>query len=286
MKTDIIVTLSAEHLAQILSKNQDVNIHCLGKNKDEKRYFPDGEVYINLPEIQGERIVVLHSGAPKPNDGLVELEFTLNLLKERKIKPELFITYFPYGKQDLVFQDGEINAAQTLVEKWVNFYGVKKIFVIDGHFMGRDWVKKYPLENISGVDTLKNAVLSKYPEIFFIAPDAGSVRRNGLRGFVKKRKNSYETEISCDKDFENDIKGKILGVIDDMIETGGTMVSVCKKAKELGASKIIAIVTHGVLQSGIDKIADSYEELFLSNTINCNGANVDISNLIIKSLKD
>lgn len=287
MKIDVISTSSVEHLAKSLEKNSDFNVHYLGKNKDGKRYFPDGEVYVNLGELGGERTVVLYSGAPNANDNLVELEFVLGLLKDRKISPvELFITYFPYGKQDLVFKEGEINAAETLIKRWIDFYGIKKIYVIDGHFMGRDWVKQYPVVNISSVDTLKQAVLAKYPEIFFIAPDAGSIRRNNLPGFSKSRKNSYEIEMSCDKEFQKEVAGKTVGVIDDMIETGGTMVCVCKKCKEIGASNTIAVVTHGVLQSGVEKIKNAYDELFLTNTINCACANVDISGLIIKSLNN
>ncbi|OGZ91415.1 MAG: hypothetical protein A2599_01010 [Candidatus Staskawiczbacteria bacterium RIFOXYD1_FULL_39_28] len=281
MKIDIIATSSAEHLAEILSKKSDFDVHYIGKNKDGKRYFPDGEVYVNLGKLSGERAVVLHSGAPNPNDGLVELEFALNILKYRQINfIELFITYFPYGKQDLIFQDGEINAAEALIKKWTNFYGVKKIYIIDAHFIGREWVKKYPIEDIPSTSILKAEVLKKYPEIYFIAPDAGSVRRNNLPGFTKKRKNSYEIEMFCDENLEKNIRGKIVGVIDDMIETGGTMACVNKKCRELGAHKAIAIITHGVLQGGIDKIKNAYDELFLANTIRLKEANVDISDLI------
>jgi len=285
MKTDIVVTSSAEHLAKILSKNSAFSIHYLGKNKDDKKYFPDGEVYVNLEDFSGERVVVLHSGAPSVNDGLVELEFLLGLLKERKTKSvELFLTYFPYGKQDMAFKAGEINAAETLISKWIEFYNVKKIYIIDAHFAGRDWVNKYPIENISGVEILQKIVLTKYPDVIFIAPDAGSVRRNSLSGFAKKRKNSHEVETSCDDDFKRKVEGKKIGIVDDMIETGGTMVSVCKKCKELGATKIIAVVTHGVLQSGVDRIKNSYDELYLTNSIENDASNVDVSGLIADSL--
>ncbi|MBU2539621.1 ribose-phosphate diphosphokinase [Patescibacteria group bacterium] len=287
MKIDLIPTLNSEHIARILSKNPDFHIHYIGKNKNSQRYFPDGEVYVNLGKLCKRKIVVLHSGAPNPNDGLVELEFVLNLLKDRRMNPvELFITYFPYGRQDSVFKNGEINAAEVLIKKWINIYGVKKIYIVDTHFKGKDWVSKYPIEHISGVGILKKAVSDKYPEVFFIAPDAGSARRNNLPGFIKKRKNSYDIEISCDKNFEKDIKGKIVGVIDDMVETGGTMVCVHKKCKDFGALKTIAMITHGVLQSGVDKINNIYDELFLTNTIKCNGVNVDISSLIVNSLID
>ncbi|MCX6719893.1 MAG: hypothetical protein NTV36_02190, partial [Candidatus Staskawiczbacteria bacterium] len=123
-----------------------------------------------------------------------------------------------------------------------------------------------------------------YPEIFFVAPDIGSARRNKLPGFLKKRNNSFNIEISCDENFAKSINGKTIGVIDDMIETGGTMVGVYRKCKELGASKTIAMVTHGVLESGIEKIINIYDDLFLTNTIWRDSTNVDISSLIIEQI--
>jgi ribose-phosphate pyrophosphokinase len=212
----------------------------------------------------------------------LELEFILNLLKERKISVELFVTFFPYARQDCVFQPGEINIAETLIKNWTRVYKVKKIWVVDAHFKGRDWVKKYPIKNISAVDVLKQAVLKKYPDIFLISPDSGAKRRSGLPGFKKKRKNSYEVKLTRDKNLAKAINGKVVGVFDDMIETGGTMVKACQKCRELGAKKVIAIATHGVMQSGVDRITKTFDELFLTNTINCASANVDVSDLIIR----
>ena len=140
------------------------------------------------------------------------------------------------------------------------------------------------MEDISSIGLLKEAVFAKYPDISFIAPDIGSARRNNIRGFTKKRNNSYLVEIFWDKDLENSIKGRIVGVIDDMIETGSTMAIVCEKCKELGAKKTVAIITHGVLKIGVDRVKNACDELFLTNTINSGSVNVDVSSLITKSL--
>jgi len=285
MKINLIPTSSAENLAQILAKNPDFDVHFLKKNKDGKRFFPDGETYVNVGSFSGEKTVVLHSGAPNPNDGIAELEFILEILKEGRVNNvELFISYFPYGKQDLAFLDGELNIAEALIKRWISYYGVRKIYIIDAHFKGREWAGKYPIEHVSCMDVLKQAVLQKYPEIFFVAPDAGCARRNNLPGFSKKRNSSYDIEITCDNNFGESIRGKTVGVVDDMIETGGTMVGVCKKCRELGAAKTVAVATHGVLKEGIEKIKNIYDGLFLTNTIWSGASNVDISNLIAQQI--
>jgi len=287
MKIEIISTQNAEYLAKDLEKNPNFHVNFLQKNNDGKRFFPDGELYIRLDEIKKQkgRVVVLHSGIPSPNDGLVELELVLTLLKDRKIGPiDLFITYFPYSRQDKAFKKGEINIAEILIKNWIKNYGVKTIYVADAHFVGEKWVKKYPIVDVCVHKKLMEIAREKYPEIVFITPDHGSYRRTKISGFLKKRKDSYNVEIFHNEKLKESVNGKIVGVIDDMIETGGTLSRINDKCKELGASKTIAIVTHGVLQSGVDKIKNAYDELFLTNTINCKNANVSILNLITNTI--
>ncbi len=110
MKTFIIPTSQALHLAPKQSEfatGQAKNILARAKNfeiifpnlsKDEKKYFPDGEIYIRISrakKLKGGRVIVLHSGAPKPNEGLMELELILQILRDNRLKPEVIFTYFP-----------------------------------------------------------------------------------------------------------------------------------------------------------------------------------------------
>ncbi len=158
MKTFVIFTAAAEHLALNLRKKA-INLEFIfpEKNKEGRRFFPDGEVYIRIPEInklKNKRVIILHSGVPNPNSGLIELEMILQILKDRKIKPEIFFTYFPYCQQDKTFEPGETNVAENLIRKLVDYYGVKKIFSIDPHFGKMAWVKKYPVVSISATPLL------------------------------------------------------------------------------------------------------------------------------------
>jgi len=117
-----------------------------------------------------------------------------------------------------------------------------------------------------------------------MAPDEGGAKRASLQGLSKERKNSFDVSVGCSKNFGRNIQGKIVGVADDIIGTGGTMVCAGAKFKEVGAKKIIAIATHGVLESGIERVKKAYDDLFLANTINCKNSNIDISKLISKTL--
>jgi len=279
----IIPTLKVKHLTGILAKK--FKILLPGLNKNGKGYFPNGEVYVRIPKIariKNKRVIVLHSGAPEPNKGLIELELILQILKDNKIKPEIFFTYFPYGMQDKIFEKGETNVAQSLVEKLTNYYEVKKIYTIDAHFGGRKWVKKYPIINISAVPLLIEKAKKDFGEdVLFLSPDIGGERRTKILGFKKKRLSSFNVEIFSSR---LNLKGKIVAVVDDVIKTGGTLLKFYKIAKKSGANKVIALATHGVLRDGISKIKKKYSKLYLTNTIKQKESNIDITELILKNI--
>jgi ribose-phosphate pyrophosphokinase len=286
---NIIPTSTAEHLGKKLIGTPDIKVFFLGKNKDNKRYFPDGEVYVRIPEV-GKltgRTVVLHSGAPNPNSGLVELEMVLQIVGRSKAAPiEVFLTYFPYGKQDKIFREGETNAAKDLVEKLIEYYQVERVFIVDAHFAGREWVKGYPIVEIPAHDLLINGSLQDYPGVVFITPDLGGQRRTGLKGLGKKRLDSYRTEMQADEELKALIEGQVVGVVDDFVETGGTLIRCYEKCIKWGAKEVFALVTHGVLPSGIKKVLRKYSRLYLTNTIDREEANIDVSGLILGSLRN
>jgi ribose-phosphate pyrophosphokinase len=286
MKTSFILTSTTEYLlASLKRKANNFEFVFSGKNKEGKRFFPDGEVYIRIAEVNNlrdRRVIVLHSGAPNPNEGLVELEMILQILKDHKIKPELFFTYFPYGKQDRAFENGEANIAESLIKKLIDYYRVKKIYIIDPHFAKMEWIKKYPLTSIATASFLiEKAKKDLGQNIMFLSPDKGGKRRTGISGIKKKRIDSFRVESFSPK---INVQGKTIGVVDDLLETGGTLLKFYEVMRKSGADKIIALITHGVLDSGIKKIKKKFLKTYLTNTINKKEANVDITDLIVDNI--
>ncbi|PIP24350.1 MAG: hypothetical protein COX35_01215 [Candidatus Nealsonbacteria bacterium CG23_combo_of_CG06-09_8_20_14_all_37_18] len=288
MKNFIIPTSQTEELARnILKIAKNFEVIFPDLSKDGKRYFPDGEIYMRIlkaKKLSGKRVIVLYSGAPKPNEGLTELELILQILRDNNIKPEVFFTYFPYGMQDKVFKKGEANVAENLVEKLINYYKVKKIYIIDPHFGGRKWMKKYPIISISAIPSLIKKAKEDFGEnILFLSPDKGGQRRTKISGFRKKRYDSFSVKILSPK---INLNGEIVAVTDDMIKTGGTLLKFAEFAEQSGAKKILALITHGVIPAGISKIKKKYSKLYLTNTIEQKEANVDITDLILKTLSE
>jgi len=286
METFVIFTSAAEHLAPNLRKKVN-NLEFIfpEKNKEGQRFFPDGEVYTRIPgikKLKKKRVIILHSGIPNPNAGLIELELILQILKDQKIRSELFFTYFPYGRQDKVFKLGETSAAESLVKKLINYYKVRKIYIIDPHFGERGWVKKYPVVSVSAVPSLAGKIKEDFGhDVLLVTPDKGAKRRTGILGLNKKRVNSFEVKPFSSKIA---VKGRTIGVVDDMIGTGGTLLRFYEFAKDSGAEKIVALVTHGVLDAGIKKIKKRFTKLYLTNTINKKEVNVDVSDLIVDAI--
>ncbi len=270
----LVSTTHAEHIAKNL---KDFKVVFLGKNKDEKHYFPDGEVYVRIPEVKmlaSQHVTVLHCGMPEPNAGLLELFTVLDLVSEQKPKSiDIFFLYFPFQKQDKVFQTGEINMAESICCKLVNYYKVRKIYVIDAHFHKTDWTSRYPLIHISAEQMLK---ASLPPDALIVAPDAGSQRRSSIAGLEKKRVDSFNVEVSGDLN----VKGKTVVVWDDMIATGGTMVKAYEFFKAAGAKKVIAAATHAVILSGVERVKAAFDGLVVTNTIDNPHASVDVSEIV------
>lgn len=285
MKTFIIPTSQSEYLVKGTKKQGNFDIVFLEKNKESLRLFPDGEVYVRIPQIEKigkSRVVVLHTGMPNANAGLIELEMVLQALKNVKAKVELFFSYFPYGMQDKAFKKGEINAAESLVKKFVEYYNVKKVYVIDPHFGNEKWLRKYPINIVSAIPILaKKAKEDLGSDVLFLSPDEGGKRRTGIKGGEKERIDSFQVEMTCNA---MDLRGKKVAVVDDIIETGGTLVRFYDFIKKCGAEKSVVLATHGVLKSGIERIKKTYSGLYLTNAIDQKEANVDIKDLILKNI--
>jgi len=285
MRTSIIFTSGTEHLeANFRKKTKNFEFIFPEKNKEGRRFFPDGEVYIRISginKLKNGRVIILHSGIP--NSGLIELEMILQVLKDRKIRPEIFFTYFPYCQQDKAFELGETNVAENLIRKLVDYYGVRKIYSIDPHFGRMPWVKKYPVVSISAIPLLIKKIKEDFGrDILLLSPDKGGKRRTGISGLKKKRIDSFKVKHFSSKIA---VKGRIIGVVDDIIETGGTLLRFYEFTKKSGAKKVIALITHGVLDAGIKKIKKRFTKLYLTNTINKKEANVDITDLVANAIK-
>ena len=266
---DTIVTPTAEHL--------DLDAARLDSHpQNESRLFPDGEVYVQLESVaEIESALVVHSGQPRPNRGLAYLYGLLDLLTKHDVLITLCFTYVPYGMQDKEFYPGTVNYARTLLDHIIR-YPVRQVYAIDPHFSHRDWFAKYPVTHLHAFPLVRERVDANLDEYVVVGPDLGAVERFGIPSYEKSRKGAYDVELEG----QLDVEGRNVLVFDDLIETGGTMVAAYDRLKSQGADTVVAAAVHGVLDEGIRRVQDTYDDLYLTNTIETDAGTVSIESLV------
>lgn len=269
---DYITTPTAEHL--------DLDADTLNPHpQNDTRIFPDGEVYVQLSSIdEMDEVVVVHSGQPHPNRGLIELYGVLDLLQEHDVPADVCFTYMPYGMQDDTFYDGTLNYSRAIIQTLVDYYDVGTVYTVDAHFSERDWIDAFPVENVHAFPLIQDRVAMD--DYVVVGPDLGAVKRFGIAGFEKERTGAYDVSLSGDLD----VDGKNVLVFDDIIETGGTMAAAYETLQEQGAERVEAAAVHGVLDDGVERVGVTYDALHLTNTIKSPYSTIDIEPLLEETL--
>jgi len=224
---------------------------CLAEGKCLISHYKDGEILVHIDEnIKGRKVFVLGSTFP-PAENTLELIILINTLKENGAKKIIVLMpYFGYGKQDKMKYSGDAMSAK-LMANIIDLAGAGKIIALDLHSeMAGSYFKK--LKHLSAVDTLaayfKNIGLKK---TVIISPDKGGIERAKRFASCLKIKKIVVIEKYRPKVDENKvikIKGRVKGrniiIVDDMTQTGGTLIESAKALKKEGAGDIYIALTH------------------------------------------
>jgi len=224
---------------------------CLAEGKCLISHYKDGEILVHIDEnIKGKKVFVLGSTFP-PAENTLELIILINTLKENGAKKIIVLMpYFGYGKQDKMKYSGDAMSAK-LMANIIDLAGADKIIALDLHSeMAGSYFKK--LKHLSAVDTLaayfKNIGLKK---TVIISPDKGGIERAKRFASCLKIKKIVVIEKYRPKVDENKvikIKGRVKGrniiIVDDMTQTGGTLIESAKALKKEGAGDIYIALTH------------------------------------------
>ncbi|MEM7815763.1 MAG: phosphoribosyltransferase family protein [Candidatus Aenigmatarchaeota archaeon] len=312
----ILPTDQAEHIGERMKrKYTNFKYISLGPNNDGKLEFADREQYTNvrnIEQIDGEDVLVLHCAAPRPNSSTLRLYHTLCSLSDPQysegkkiingeevkvykplgVKPksiQVFFLYAPQCKQDWPDKTGSINAAKQVLDI-CKLYGAKRFFALDVHYEGEEWTRDYDIVYTSVIDLLiSKAYEDGYRDLIWVAPDSGMARRARHRGIdvlsmKKTRLNSRETIVDCPAELKKILKGKSVGVIDDLLGTGGTMYKAGEKLKECEVEESIACVPHLRLTEGYKRIEEIFSDIYVSNSIKNDYSKVDITDRVAETI--
>ena len=241
--------------------------------------FSDGEISVNMNEtVRGCDVFVVQSTNSPVNENLMELLIMIDALKRASAgRITAVIPYYGYARQDRKAKARDPITAK-LVANLITAAGADRVLTMDLHAAQIQGYFDIPLDHLQGGAILADYFNSKNIEdLVVVSPDLGSVTRsrkfaNGLDGDVplaiidKRRPKANVCEIM---NIIGDVKDKNVILLDDMIDTAGTIANAANALKDLGAKNVYACCTHGVLSGpAFERINNSaIEELVMLNTI-------------------
>ena len=256
--------------------------HSLGRElgKIEAGQFSDGESYVKIGEIvRGFDCFIIQSTSNPVNDNLMELLITIDALKRASAgRITAVIPYYGYARQDRKARARDPISAK-LVADLIQAAGADRVLTMDLHSAQIQGFFALPVDHMKGnpllVDYYKSKVKEVEGEFVVVAPDIGSVKRS--RGFAEQLdiplaiidKRRPEANVSEVMSVIGDVAGKNVIMVDDMIDTAGTICNAAAAMQEKGAARVFACCTHPVLSGpAIERIEKSaIEELVVLDTI-------------------
>ncbi len=264
---------SNKPLAEAIAKQLNTSLGQM-----EVTHFSDGEIYVRYDEsIRGKDVFLIQSTSSPVNTNLMELLIMIDAAKRASAgRITAVIPYFGYARQDRKARSREPITAK-LVANLITSAGADRVLTMDLHCLQIQGFFDIPLDNLVGGPTLYNHFKPKVDDDFVVvSPDIGSVARarkvatrmDAKMAIIDKRR--PKANVMEVMNIIGDVKGKNCLMIDDMIDTAGTIVQGAKALKDAGAKEIYACCSHGVLSGpAIDRLnASPITELAMLDTIN------------------
>ena len=241
--------------------------------------FSDGEVNIEIMEnVRGRDVFIVQPTCPPANDHLMELLVMVDACRRASAaRITAVVPYFGYARQDRRPRATRSAITAKLVADMIASAGVDRLLTLDLHSDQIQGFFGIPVDNVYGSPVLLGDVWrQRYPNLIVVSPDVGGVVR--ARAFAKRLDDAELAIIDKRRPRPNESKvmniigevtGKTCVLIDDMVDTAGTLCLAAQALKEEGATKVVAYITHAVLSGGaVERVAASVlDELVVTDTI-------------------
>ena len=240
--------------------------------------FSDGEVYVQINEnVRGEDVFVIQPTCPPVNDTLMELLVMMDALKRASARRiTAVLPYYGYGRQDRKVMP-RVPITAKLVADLITAAGCHRLLAVDLHAGQIQGFFDIPVDHLFAAPPVIVDYLAKkdLQDLVLVSPDAGGVERARA---IAKRLNAGLAIIDKRRDGPNvalfmyligDVKNKDVVVIDDMIDTAGTLIQAVEAVKREGARRVLACAVHGVLSGpALKRIEESpLEEVIITNSV-------------------
>ncbi|MFT5396825.1 MAG: ribose-phosphate pyrophosphokinase [Gammaproteobacteria bacterium] len=241
--------------------------------------FSDGEVQVEINEnVRGRDVYIMQPVCAPTNDNLMELLVIADALRRASAaRVTAVIPYLGYARQDRRSRSSRVPITAKVVANMIAAVGIDRVLTVDLHADQIQGFFDIPLDNVYGSPVLLGDVWKhKYPDLMVVSPDVGGVVRaralakrlddTDLAIIDKRRPNPNESEIM---NIIGDVDGRTCVIIDDLVDTAGTLCNAAGALKDFGAVKVVAYCTHPVLSgNAIKNIENSrLDELVVTDTI-------------------
>lgn len=271
-KISIIAGSSNPELAKEISSNLKVTLTPM-----EVKHFNDGESYVHIEKsVRGSVVFIVQPTAPPVNSSLMELLLAIDACKRASAKEiNVVIPYYGYSRQDRINVPREPISAK-LVANLIEKAGAHRVITFDLHVDQIQGFFDIPVDNLEAIPLIAEYILDKkLKDIVVVSPDVGGARRarklakmlNTNIAIIDKRRPAHG--IAEIMNVIGDVKGKNAILIDDIIDTAGTITNAAKALKEKGAGDIYIAATHAILSGpAVERLSDkAIKEVIVTNTI-------------------
>ena len=240
--------------------------------------FSGGEVMVEVMEnVRGKDVFVLQSTCAPTNDNLMELMVMVDALKRSSAaRVSAAVPYFGYARQDRRPRSARVGISAKVVANMLTAVGVSRVLTMDLHADQIQGFFDVPVDNIYAAPVLLGDVWKQgYENLIVVSPDVGGVVRaralakrleSDLAIIDKRRPRANVSEVM---NVIGEVKDRTCVIMDDMVDTAGTLCKAAQVLKAEGATKVVAYCTHAVLSGGaVGRIAESdLDELVVTDTI-------------------
>ena len=242
--------------------------------------YANSEIYVRFEEsVRGADAFVLQSHCAPVNEWLMEQLIMVDALKRASAKRITVVSpFYPYGRQDKKHAGREPISARLIADLYKTA-GADRLMSIDLHASQIQGFFDGPVDHLIGLPVLLEYIKEKYSaeELTVVSPDAGRVRLadawtdklGAPLAIIHKRRDPNKANEVAVGEVVGDVEGRVCLLVDDMIDTAGTICAAAQTLKEHGAAKVIGAATHPILSGpAVERLnASAFEEIIVTNTL-------------------
>jgi ribose-phosphate pyrophosphokinase len=241
--------------------------------------FRDGEVSVEIHEnVRGQDVFIIQSTCAPTNDNLMELMIMADAIRRASAaRVTAVIPYFGYARQDRRPRSARVAISAKVVADMLGSVGFDRMLTVDLHADQIQGFFNMPVDNVYASPVLVDHMISAgYENPIIVSPDVGGVVRAraiakqaedlDLAIIDKRRPQANETKVM---NVIGDVAGKTCVLVDDIVDTAGTLCTAAQALKEEGATKVVAYITHPVLSGNAISsiVASELDEMVVTDTI-------------------